>query len=95
MNGAFGSPPVPSTLIDLQQENEFHSLGIGAEIEFVVIGGLSMFLEARALWLLGDDKVKLSDAANTVEFVYNRNDNPAIHGGFGFRYSFVGLRARR
>ena len=80
------------TTFDLGADAEevYHSVGLGLEGEFVVTGGLSLYLNTRLLWLITDEKLEFNDSP-FAGFVYERQDSPAFSGAFGFRYSFLGF----
>jgi hypothetical protein len=78
-------------IFDEDKSDVYHTLGLGLEGEFVVTGGLSLFLNTRLLWLLSEDTLTFSNDAGSVVWTYERNDSPVFSGAFGFRYSFLGF----
>lgn len=86
---AGAAPNILTFKFDERVDDVYHHVGLGLEGEFVVTGGLSLYLDTRLLWLVTDDKLSFSNAA--IEWVYERQDSPAFHGAFGFRYSFLGF----
>lgn len=73
-----------------------HRLGPGLELGLVLFRSLrpirvSIWGEARFLWLLGDRNTTLSDSIGTYEI---RTDRFGIRAGAGVRLSWMGLRGR-
>lgn len=89
---AAGRPP-NRTLFEFEESADevYHSVGLGLEGEFVMAGGLSLFLNTRLLWVVAGEDLKFTNGPGSVEWVYKRRDSPFFSGAFGVRYSFLGF----
>jgi hypothetical protein len=72
-----------------------HSVGAGLEVAFVPSRSarpirVSVYAEARFLWLVSDDKTEFADPGGVASYSVVRDDFN-IKGGGGLRFSWVGF----
>lgn len=79
---------------DLSTTRTYHNLGPSLELETIVKRagslGLSIFLQARYLWNVGDRNLTLADPRGVVNATYRR-PGARLRGGAGLRVHWQGL----